>query len=102
MPDCNTKYTLHSISGLSVLLIAAATAALAGCSQALQTPLPELSTISRHLLSDAEQKKAIQEMNQEGQRHEADAIAQIERDRATASGGTAARPAPPPLTNTTQ
>jgi hypothetical protein len=51
-----------------------------GCSQAFQTPLPELSSISRRLLSADEQKKAIEDMNLERERHEAEALKEIEHD----------------------
>jgi hypothetical protein len=87
-----------TVGSPSRVLLIAIVIALAGCSQAIQTPLPELASISRHLLSDAEQKKAIEEMNLERQRHEADAVKEIERNQPSSTNATSAAPATP-LTN---
>ncbi|SRR5258705_8752287 len=97
MPRCDERTSHTAVRSLFCVVLAAV--ALTGCSQALQTPLPELAAISRRLLSDDEQKKAVEEMNLEGQRHQAEAIKDIEQDRPSAATPAAAPPPSRPLTN---
>ena len=65
-------------------LAAAAGTALpiAACSQALPTQLPELVADVRRVLSDEEQKKAIDELTAKQETHQREAIRQIENQKA--------------------
>jgi hypothetical protein len=64
-------------------LAAAAGTALpiAACSQALPTQLPELVADVRKVLSDEEQKKAIDELTAKQETHQREAIRQIETQK---------------------
>jgi len=55
---------------------------LAGCSQANSTRLPELSSLPRRILSDEEQKKAVEEMKVRRETHQTEAIKEIESEKA--------------------
>jgi hypothetical protein len=83
---------------LSPALLAGVAAALAGCSQAIETPLPELAAITRDLLSADEQKKAVEELERSKESHRAEAIRAIEQERAAAGGGAGGPPPDAPLT----
>lgn len=56
-------------------------AALAGCGQVSTTPLPELTPVSRPLLTPAEQKKAMAEIEAERVKASTEAIRTIEQRR---------------------
>ncbi len=62
---------------------------LAGCSQSNSTRLPELASIPRQILSDDEQKRAVDEMNARRESHTAEAIKEIEQGRRSAGPGRA-------------
>lgn len=59
--------------GAAVLATALAVCSLSGCGQGSLTPLPETGTIARPLLSPAEQKKAIADLEARKRQLEADA-----------------------------
>jgi hypothetical protein len=70
-----------------IVLAAVAAAAgialfIAGCSQAIPTPLPELIADAREVLSDEEQKRAIEELTSKQETHEREAVRQIENEKA--------------------
>jgi hypothetical protein len=68
---------------LMALAVAAGTALpIAACSQALPTQLPELVADVRRVLSDEEQKKAIDELTAKQETHQREAIRQIENQKA--------------------
>lgn len=68
--------------GLAAAAAAASTALwMAGCTQALPTRLPELASITRKVLNDEEQKKAIDELTAKKETHHGEAIQQIEKVR---------------------
>lgn len=55
--------------------------ATAACSTSVQTPLPDLKPVASTSMSQAEQKKAVEELNRKRATHEEDAEAQIEQSR---------------------
>jgi hypothetical protein len=70
-------------TGLAALAAAAATAlCTAGCSQVLPTQLPELVVLPRKVLSEEEQKKAIEELTAKKEAHHGEAIKQIQHQKA--------------------
>jgi hypothetical protein len=78
------RWAARSRARLVVLTAAAATTALsiAACSQALPTQLPELVAEVRKVLSDDEQKKAIEELMAKQETHQREAIRRIENRKA--------------------
>jgi len=77
------RWAARSRARLVVLAAAAATAlSIAACSQALPTQLPELVAEVRKVLSDDEQKKAIEELMAKQETHQREAIRQIENRKA--------------------
>jgi hypothetical protein len=82
--------------------LAAAAALAAGCSQAIETPLPALGEITRDLLTAEEQRKAIEDLNQRKATHQADAIKAIEHEKAGAGSGSGEEMPPEPLTSRAQ
>jgi hypothetical protein len=70
-------------AGLAALAAAAGTAlCTAGCSQVLPTQLPELVAVSRKVLSEEEQKKAIDELTAKKETHHGEAIKEIKNQKA--------------------
>jgi hypothetical protein len=70
-------------AGLAAVAAAAGTALwIAGCSQVLPTQLPELTSVPRKVLSEEEQKKAIDELSAKKETHHDEAIRQIESQKA--------------------
>jgi hypothetical protein len=68
---------------LAALAAAAGTAlCTAGCSQVLPTQLPELVAVSRQVLSEEEQKKAVDELTAKKETHHGEAIKVIENQKA--------------------
>jgi hypothetical protein len=59
---------------------------LAGCSQAIETPLPELGKITRPLLTAEQQKKAIEDLTATREARRAEAIKTIEQEKAGDGG----------------
>ncbi|MCL4764815.1 MAG: hypothetical protein KJZ80_01100 [Hyphomicrobiaceae bacterium] len=57
------------------------TALVAGCSQANSTRLPELASLPRRLLSEEEQKKAVEALKARQETHRAEAIKEIEGEK---------------------
>lgn len=53
----------------------------AGCSSSIQTPLPSLSPAASSSMTESEQQKAVNEMNQLRATHEQDAARSIEESR---------------------
>jgi hypothetical protein len=71
--------------------------AVAGCSQANSTRLPELASLPRRLLSDEEQKKAVEELKARQETHRAQAVKEIEQARSRQGGELASDSAQNPL-----
>jgi hypothetical protein len=72
----------RSRASLAVVAAAAGTALwLGGCSQALPTQLPELVSLPRQVLSEEEQKQAIDELTAKKDTHQGEAIKQIENHK---------------------
>jgi hypothetical protein len=69
----------------AVLAVVAAAAGIAlciaGCSQAIPTQLPELIADARQVLSDEEQKRAIDELTSKQETHAREAVRQIENEK---------------------
>ena len=58
-----------------------AAAGLAGCTAGVSTPLPELETPSRSVMTSAEQERAIKEMMARKEGHQSKAIEDINKAR---------------------
>jgi hypothetical protein len=72
----------RSRASLAAVAAAAGTAlCIAGCSQALPTQLPELVALPRKVLSEEEQKKAVDELTAKKDTHQGEAIKQIENHK---------------------
>lgn len=63
------------------LAVSALFIASGGCGTSSQIPLPSLEPIGSNLLTQEQQKLAIQELNQKKVTHEQDAISHIEQSR---------------------
>jgi hypothetical protein len=70
---------LRAFARASVCLSLALT--VAACSTSVQTPLPDLKPVASNSMSQAEQKKAVEELNRKRATHEQDAEQQIENSR---------------------
>jgi hypothetical protein len=75
-PSARRRVRLAAVAGA-----AGAVLWIAGCSQVLPTQLPELVSVSRKVLSEEEQKKAIDELTAKKATHQGEAIKQIESRR---------------------
>jgi hypothetical protein len=60
---------------------AAAALGIGGCAEPSLTPLPELGSVPRQVLSNEEQQKAIDELIAKNQTHQAEAVKQIEQEK---------------------
>jgi len=90
MRRCDRATTAICRRAAGWLALLAAAGAVSGCSQVIETPLPEIGQLTRRLLSAEEQKKAVEDLQQSKSARQAEAIREIERDRAGAdqsSGG---------------
>lgn len=56
-----------------------AVAALSGCTSSVSTPLPELETPSKSVMSSAEQERAIKEMLARKDSHQSKAMEEISK-----------------------
>ena len=77
----NFRPTLRPIT-ISVAFFSLFLTALAGCTQSISTPLPDLTRPQADgMLVAAQQKKAIEELAQKRAETEAQAVKQIEKSR---------------------
>jgi hypothetical protein len=101
MRRCDRATTAKRCRAAGWLSLLAAGAA-AGCSQVIETPLPEIGQITRHLLSAEEQKKAVEDLHQSKSTRQAEAIREIEREKAGADQASGAPSPAGPLTSRAQ
>jgi hypothetical protein len=102
MRRCDRATTANRRRAAAWLTLVVAGGAAAGCSQVIETPLPEIGQLTRHLLSAEEQKKAVEDLQQSKSARQAEAIREIERDRAGADQASGAPTPAGPLTSRAQ
>jgi hypothetical protein len=86
LPTRATPRPARSAPAGAVAVVMLALLAVAGCSQANSTRLPELASLPRRLLSDEEQKKAVEELKARQAAHRAEAVKEIEQARIRQGG----------------